>query len=732
MRQAMAGVALVLLAFSAAPAGEWEAFLNSNDITCLWPQGSKVLWGSAGGVVAYDLDTETFARISKTVGGLRSNAVTAVAADAGGRVWIGTVAEGLCVEHGGSWEFHDTRNFHLLSNDVLDISVSGNTVGVGTSEGLSLFNDGEFVRFFNGNDWSRPGCDSVLAVALTADQALVGTSCGTFAYRLSTQTWREVLPGQSTGRIVYDGQGVHWMVASDSIYAYDGASLEAIPKFGIGPDLIRDIGAHGSQVVVATNNGPSRYDFGEERWFRIKTGLPDNLLDSRRVRVASDGNVWMGTKEGLGLYQGTSWMITRAPGPASNYVQDICIEQGGRVWAMTGFRSRGGPVGSDVGILRYDPGDGLWDQLKSPAIPSNRAYACVTDPSDGSIWVGFWEIAGGLMRFDPSASQWTSYRDSLRSRVISTVYIDPDTNLVFSEYTWGLGIRDRSGRFHHFSPDDEDVCFASKCITAVGPGPAGTYMLGNYFVSSGEGCAAEVANFGAGEDLQSAADDVCEVWDSNDGWPQGVATYTFAVDPYGVVWLGSGGGLGAYDPQCGTWHQTNVDVGSVWDIEVDRLGRLWIACDVGLYIVEGHAVEWDDFLDVRLLDATNTILEALPVKAVEFDADGAVWIGTGGGGIYRYTPEELPPTAGAWIDVFPNPYLAFEAACSKGIRFSGYRAGTAVRVYTASGQLVREIDAGQAWDARNQAGEELASGLYIFTGVTVDGQDFKGRLVIVR
>jgi len=71
-----------------------------------------------------------------------------------------------------------------------------------------------------------------------------------------------------------------------------------------------------------------------------------------------------------------------------------------------------------------------------------------------------------------------------------------------------------------------------------------------------------------GEDLADKTDDLCEVWDAEQGWPQGIATYTFAVDPYGVAWLGSGGGLGAYDPWCGSWHATNVGLGSVWEVEV--------------------------------------------------------------------------------------------------------------------------------------------------------------------
>ena len=60
-----------------------------------------------------------------------------------------------------------------------------------------------------------------------------------------------------------------------------------------------------------------------------------------------------------------------------------------------------------------------------------------------------------------------------------------------------------------------------------------------------------------------------------------------------------------------------------------------------------------------------------------------------------------------WVDVYPNPYLAFKDACGKGVRFSGHLPGTAVKIYTMSGDLVREIADGETWDATNGTGEEV-------------------------
>lgn len=724
-------VLLVGVGLGAEPA--WEVFVNSNYVTSIWPAGGRVVWGSQGGVVGYYPETRTFAeKIVKSLGGLRSSVVSAVAADGANRTWIGTAYEGLCVLDDGRWQFHNTGNFHLLSDCVLDISVHGDMAGVGTPAGLSLFRAGQFESFFNGNDWYRSGCDSVVTVATLDDRSLIGTSCGVFELRHEGRTWTELIPNKSTQRIVHDGGDLFWILTYDSIYTYDGTDIEVISKRFIEPDIIRDMGAHGASVWVATNNGPARYDFTNKWWVRARTGLSKELWDARKVRVAEDGTAWIGTRNGAGCYGDTYWTVITAPGPGSNYVQDVCMEGTDKVWFTTGYRFRGGPLGSDNGILRYRPASAEWEHLTWPDLPSNRAFACETHPADGSIWIGYWESWGGLARYDPSTSQWRSYLDSLQSGVVSAIYIDPRDNVVFSEYTWGLGMMTKEGKFLHYSKEDESPCISSRCITAVGPGFGGTYMLGNYFVSAGEECVSEVVRLDIGEDILSKRDDTCEVWTSDAGWPEGMATYDFAVDRFGTQWLGSGGGLGAYDPGSKRWYRTNAHLESVWDIEIDRYGKIWIACDKGLFVLKGYGLYWDDFEFIDVYDSENSPLEPVPVKAIEFDAEGSLWIGTAGAGIYKLVPPKPGPGQQAWIEVFPNPYVARQRTKAEGIRFSGFRQGSPLRIYTVAGDLVREIDPENAWDTKNGAGEEVVSGVYIYAGTAIDGSDFKGRLVIVR
>jgi ligand-binding sensor domain-containing protein len=733
MKYLILSIAGVVLAASCGLAqSDWTIFLNSNDVTSLWPDADSVLWGSRGGVVSYHPASATFEKtIRKGPTGLKTSDVTAVATDDAGRLWVGTAQEGLCISQGGAWRFENTGNLHLLSDKVACIAVLDELVAVGTSAGISLFRDGEFWRFFSGNDWGHSDCGSVLAVALNGNEVVVGTACGLFALDLEMLVWAQVIGKSGAPLVTYDGEGIFWVVTTDSIYTYEGSLVKVMPKTFIEPDDIRDIAAAGSEVWVASNYGPSRYDSVHRYWVHKTEGIPASLLDLRRIRVAGDGEVWIGTKNGVGRLVEDAWSIASSSGPASNYVQDICIDGAGRIWAATGYRSAGAPTGASKGILWLDPTSSTWGQITWPEIPSTNPYACETDPRDGSVWMGFWD-GSGMIRMNPDSLTWVSYRDKMVYKTCSALYFDQDHNLVFGEYPWGIGVMSPAGQIVHYSRDEADDCLDVKCVTAIGPGPDGTYMLGNYFVSSDDPCKAEVVNLGLGESFSGKTDDFCRVWTPVAGWPQGIATYDFALDGYGIVWLASGGGLGAYDPGCGKWYRTNVDMGSVWDLEIDAYGRLWVACDEGIYTLEGHAAEWQDFASVHAYTSSNSPLDGVPVKAIEFDADGALWIGTAGAGIYKYLPSKPQVKAKTWVDAYPNPYLAFKDTCGKGIQFSGLVPGSTVRIYTLAGDFVREVRADGAWDTRNAAGEEAMSGVYLFTGRSEDGTDFKGRLVIVR
>ncbi len=718
----LALIGITLLLFSAAARGEWETHVNSNRVTDVWADTANVYWGSGFGAVIYDPASGAEAKLVKSIDGLASGDITALTRDEAGRLWLGTSESGVSVlRPNGTWLTFNTGNLKLLSDEVADVATWGGRTVVGTSGGVSLFEDGQFRIFFDVIDWVGGACPEARSVAVGEDRMLVGTDCGCYSYAFDTRVWETVISGRSTGSIDHDGKGVYWIEASDSIYTYDGSSLGLISKTFIKPDLIYDISASDSIVWVAGSNGPAKYDFSTTYWFHATDGLERSLWDARSVHVVADGTTWIGTEAGAAVLSEGTWVIYASDGPAGNYVQDLEIDNEGRIWCATG--TRGGISGDvNLGIMIYDGFQ--WDLIQREPLVSNGAYCMDVSPVDGAVYVGFW--GSGLMRYNPGLDTWDRLNTLLESNVISDVYVDPKGRLFFGEYLVGLGLLCPDGTAMHYSSEDLPACVETECITAIGPGQEGP-MIGSY-LSPIQDCLDKVVELDVGADCTDKNDDACLTWTSKQGYVDGNA-YDFETDIYGVTWLAGSGGLSSFEDR---WRTVSTIFGDVWDVEVDRFGNKWVATAEGLYVLRGYGTQWSDFsASIEKYDASNSPLADLPVKALAFDADGALWIGTGGGGIFKLSlPRDEPVKQ--WVDVFPNPYYSWEDKDGEGIRFLGFMPGSRISIFTVAGELVAEIEPTGHWHGKNTDGEEVVSGVYVYHAYAEDGHEFVGKLVIVR
>lgn len=112
-------------------------------------------------------------------------------------------------------------------------------------------------------------------------------------------------------------------------------------------------------------------------------------------------------------------------------------------------------------------------------------------------------------------------------------------------------------------------------------------------------------------------------------------------------------------------------------------------------------------------------------------------------------PRTDPAQDPSEIVVVPNPYkrrVAWEEGGEGKVQFTSVPVGSTIRIYTASGSLVREILPDEVslgcgatplpgcvnWDLRNGRGEEVASGVYIFQ-VDSPGRDgHVGKFMVAR
>ena len=246
--------------------------------------------------------------------------------------------------------------------------------------------------------------------------------------------------------------------------------------------------------------------------------------------------------------------------------------------------------------------------------------AAIAQTRDGYLWAG---TRGGLARFDGARFVTFDTRNTpaLQSSTVSALYAAPDGALWIG--TLGGLVRYREGRFRAFTTADG---LPSDNVWAVGGAPDGTLWIGTL---------GGLARYRKGRfKTFTTADGL----GTND-----VRAVSVAAD--GAVWVGTyGGGVSrlaggritsvslAATPAGALVHAVLAGRGSVWvgvgEGQADRSPHQLLRLDDRAGAVAGPVT-----LDVNLS----------AVRALHEEPDGALWVGTYGGGLARYAEGVLEP-----------------------------------------------------------------------------------------
>ncbi len=325
--------------------------------------------------------------------------------------------------------------------------------------------------------------------------------------------------------------------------------------------LVRALAVQGDSIWIGTANGMLRFNIPTEqhRVYTTKDGLLSNVILG--ITVGPKGDVWIGTYGGgLTRFDGKSRWTTYTPYGVG----------------MTGdYRAS---------YARYKPGDGLGDLW---------VYQTLFRP-DGTLWAATWK---GASRYNGKTFITYTTADGLADKWVYTMAVDRDGRFWFgteggvTRYdgkTWkswthadGLGAdaptpdSRSSGAYQAPSPHHQQ---AKKTIADYNP---------NYVLST-------------------------------------------AIDANQVKWFGTwGGGLARFDGK--TWKNYTTRDGLagnvVGAIAIDPRGVLWIGTDAGVSRFDGTRFTNFTTADGLFHDA---------VYAVAIDKTGAKWFGAYGG-VSRYT-----------------------------------------------------------------------------------------------
>jgi hypothetical protein len=752
--------------------GDWNVYMDASAINRVTALGDSLWCGTRGGILLFDLRDSTFTKYLDGLD-LRSNDITAVTVDGRGSIWAAMRVAGVARiddPDGGRVvkEYTETLD-GILSDSVMCLLTVDDDIYYGGTGGVA--------KFYENTPATEPVLTdsmegrTVYDLAWDPSSGLLWVACekGIASYDRETFAYTFYDVGEVLSVCVHEGD-VYCVSGPDILHLGDGSW----PVLGGG--------LHMAPVAVASGGGnlccvtlEQVYMWNGAYWAlqaavelknlqlqEYRIGWSQNILGA--LAVDGGGTPWTGGfyEEGArGIYlfgsSGVGWTSFRPEGLSQNMIVALDCDQAGNVWASTGrygisLRSTGDrwvaytKIRSDVGnddalsyfinnlALLNDSQGFLW--CNSLDYDLDRIE--IGDPldKDDDIWAHFAVGTGTITsdrfvkaREDPGGNRW---------------FMSDDVG--FESGMWGINIASRAGD-DWLSVDPESY-----------PQMEGGSIFDCAFDDQGAYIA--IRGYGVmywhtgGFDWPTLTSNSGDYWITVIGSGQLPSTELWAVErgPDGSIWAGTSAGLVRYSQ--GTIHSFTEKTrdrdegligGTVYDIEFDGRGGLWVATNRGMNRIEGDgniaeayttALEWQN--ELNLIYKAEDVISPLPdhiCRALVYDpAGGFMWIGTDNG-LARFDANEPVEviTPMSEMILFPNPVHA--ARGDSELRISRISGLVDIRVYTLEGELVHEVagvaEGEVAWDLLTMNGYQAASGIYIVFVKGTGGTSMR-KVAVVR
>jgi len=199
----------------------------------------------------------------------------------------------------------------------------------------------------------------------------------------------------------------------------------------------------------------------------------------------------------------------------------------------------------------------------------------------------------------------------------------------------------------------------------------------------------------------------------------------------------------AFDP---LWAQT---AGGVRTALLENLTHLWLGKSQSYtrdqYLAGGHLqnneTPIDNTPDGRWVDKMWYSIPRLAQLGVSNGQTAAViaWMKTLWPQV-AWDTLQINPTVGVQspllnVQVYPNPWRSDKHAGHPSITFAGLTTGTTIKIFTVAGHHVKELHADTGslpWDLTNDAGDKVASGVYVYLITDGAGDKVKGKVAVIK
>ncbi|OGU32812.1 MAG: hypothetical protein A2X67_11785, partial [Ignavibacteria bacterium GWA2_55_11] len=373
-----------------------------------------------------------------------------------------------------------------------------------------------------------------------------------------------------------------------------------------------------------TGDGLYRYDGYTTLSFKNDPKNPRSLDLNFVKTILCDRNkrIWVGTPTGLNCIDITTNAVTRLS--IAGYVQALVQMSDGNIWVGT----------QGNGLFIYNESGSLVHHLNRTqrGLPSDSIGA-ILEQKDGSIWIGSTQ---GIVRRRGNDTTFVSFNPPHMRGIrpsVSCFFQDSRGEIwVCTKGNGVLRINDHGEFLNHFDKvETNPSSLSGNWITSVTEDLDGTLWFGTLYFG--------INRFN--REVNSFTRSVNENLSSD----RAFSGRTIFTDRSGIVWIGTGQGVRKFDPMKALFfhYRPSSRNSGLTDhinaIQEDLHGNLWFGLD-GIKERAGlvrYDRKRDVFIPVRGSD-TNPATIYPRVRSMVIDKNGIFWLGTFGGGLYRFNP----------------------------------------------------------------------------------------------
>lgn len=706
----------------------WRTYTNTRSVNQLMAYEGDLYAATTGGLLVYNDETAEIEAYTNA-SGLAGNNVTAVAADQRGKIWI-ALADGkvnMLDPQTGDIDllvFDQQRSF-----SINDFFAAGDTMYIAFDFGVGEYRiDREELKetYQQLGLAFSPGIETT-ALLLHNETLLVGTTQGLATASLSfpnlkaPQSWRNLtasngLPSGAVSDLAVLDNSV--VVATNTGIAMQVEDNWVDLSANLPERNIKALAVQGTSLVAAT---PFSVYLTEDlmNWRRLASfpGEPNDLQ-------VADGKIWgASNNNGFAEFDAAqdTWIVHESNSPKTASFSALAVDQSGTLWATS-------PID---GFLSFDGEQ--WRNYDALGATARGDYRDVVVDDSGRVWLGVWGKGVQVLQQNGDELQITIYdstngvlagiSNDLGFVVINELTKDRQGNI------WMANFRAATNRkIIAVTPQGEWVYFT--------PPNASRIEINRLVIDQFDQIWYGMAEDGIGvidyrRTLLDPNDDVLTFGDVVTSQLTSNRITGLAEDADGTIWIGTNDGLFFWFANQVS-RQFRLISNDVTIVRVDPSNNKWVGTSSGITIISS------DNANLSYYTTENSPLVSNIITDFAFNPEtGEAYIATTNGLSVVTTPFTTLRADFSQLTGYPNPFILDGSGTQ--FTITNLVRQSSVSIFTEDGRLVKayppgSISGAQAtWDGRNDNGEFVPSGIYLFVAQNSGGSTSAvGKVAVVR